>query len=240
VCILLLAVHCLSGSSRWYWMFGFKVHRSKYLFGRVNLEATYFATAHLFTINIDFLFEENIRWIDGNTFFSCLELSFCIAISSVATSKRWVYQSIILACTSYSLQAYLRGVRSPQTKTFCLRSIFLRHRCSSKQIFGCARIFSLLLPNLPKKFLCDFAYKFSPTKIMNTIFGMISKTALHVFFCKHWAAFFEMKQRWAPFLPGFSGILPRFSTNQTFGSVLAPPAPPAPPPPTPLFWDSVC
>ena len=51
--------------------------------------------------------------------------------------------------------------------------------------------------------------------------------------------FFEVKQRWAPFLPkfsgifsrnlgilfGFSGILPKFSTNQIFGDALAPPAP---------------
>jgi len=31
-----------------------------------------------------------------------------------------------------------------------------------------------------------------------------------VFFCKRWEPFSEVKQRWAPFLPGFSGL----STNQ--------------------------
>jgi len=49
-----------------------------------------------------------------------------------------------------------------------------------------------------------------------------------VFFYKSWAPFFQIKQRWAPFLAKFSGILPGFSTNQNFGCVLAPL------PPTPL------
>jgi len=37
-----------------------------------------------------------------------------------------------------------------------------------------------------------------------------------VFLCKPWAPFFEVKQRWAIFLPGFSGLLPRFLANQNF------------------------
>jgi len=36
---------------------------------------------------------------------------------------------------------------------------------------------------------------------------------LLVFFCKGWAPFLEIKQQWAPFLPGFSEIFPRFSRN---------------------------
>jgi len=32
-----------------------------------------------------------------------------------------------------------------------------------------------------------------------------------VFFCKRWTSFPEVKQPWAPFFPGFLGILPRFS-----------------------------
>jgi len=35
-----------------------------------------------------------------------------------------------------------------------------------------------------------------------------------VFLCKLGAPFFEVKQRWAPFLRGFSGHLPGFSANQ--------------------------
>jgi len=37
-----------------------------------------------------------------------------------------------------------------------------------------------------------------------------------VFLCKPWAPFFEVKQRWAPFSPGFSGPYPRFLANQNF------------------------
>jgi len=36
------------------------------------------------------------------------------------------------------------------------------------------------------------------------------KNGLHLFFCKRWAAFFEVKH-WAPFLPRFEEILPKFS-----------------------------
>jgi len=52
-----------------------------------------------------------------------------------------------------------------------------------------------------------------------------------VFFCKRGVPFFVIKQRWAPFLPGFSRILLGFLTYQKFGLALAPPASP---PPTPL------
>jgi len=56
-----------------------------------------------------------------------------------------------------------------------------------------------------------FAYKIFPSKIMKTFFGMTSKMGFRVFFCKHWAPFYEIKQGWAPFLPGYSEVLPRFS-----------------------------
>jgi len=46
--------------------------------------------------------------------------------------------------------------------------------------------------------------------------GVTSKIGFHAFFCKHWAPFFEVKQRLAP----FSGILPRFSTNQNIAARL--------------------
>jgi len=45
------------------------------------------------------------------------------------------------------------------------------HRCRSRQIFGGAKDFYPNFPKfLPEKFLCDFAYRFSPTKIMKTFF----------------------------------------------------------------------
>ena len=54
----------------------------------VELDAKYCVTAHLFIININSVFEEIIRWSDGDPFFSCLELSFYVAISSVARGRR--------------------------------------------------------------------------------------------------------------------------------------------------------
>jgi len=44
---------------------------------------------------------------------------------------------------------------------------------------------------------------------MKALFDVTSKKGL-------WAPFFEVKQRWEPFLPRFSGIVPGFLTNQNF------------------------
>ena len=52
-----------------------------------ELVVKYFATAHLFIININSVFEEIIRWSDGDPYFRSLDLSFYIAISSVARGK---------------------------------------------------------------------------------------------------------------------------------------------------------
>jgi len=58
-------------------------------------------------------------------------------------------------------------------------------------------------PKLPEKVCVTFAYKFSPTKVMKSIFEVTFKNGLHAFFCKRQTSCFEVKQRWAPFLPGF-------------------------------------
>jgi len=53
-----------------------------------------------------------------------------------------------------------------------------------------------------------------------------------VLFCKHWVRFFEIKQRWSPFLPSFRIICPDFQRFyqdfqqiKTFGVKLAPQLP---------------
>jgi len=80
-----------------------------------------------------------------------------------------------------------------------------------------AKDFFSNFPKLSGKVFCaTFAYKFSPIKISKTFFDVTSKNGLHVFFCKPWAPFFEVKQRRAPILRGFSGMLPRFSADQNF------------------------
>ena len=59
---------------------------------------------------------------------------------------------------------------------------------------------------------------------------MTSEKRIHVFFCKRWEPFSEVKQCWAPFLLEFSGIFTGFQQIKTFGGTLSPPAPPLPTP----------
>jgi len=54
---------------------------------------------------------------------------------------------------------------------------------------------------------------------------MTSKKGLHCIFLQTLGAIFEIKQRWAPFLPGLSGILPEFSTKQNFWGCVCTPTP---------------
>ena len=84
----------------------------------VELDVKYFATPHLFIMDIHSVFEEIIKWSNGDPFFSCLEFGCYIAISSVARDK--------CITTGFLHIVYRRGVRSSQTKTCCLPSIFLR------------------------------------------------------------------------------------------------------------------
>jgi len=79
------------------------------------------------------------------------------------------------------------------------------------------RIFARMSPNLPEKlFVQLLTAMILPQDHQDLFLVLNAKKDLHVFFCKPWAPFFEVKQRWVPFLPGFSGILPRFSANQNF------------------------
>jgi len=90
------------------------------------------------------------------------------------------------------------------------------HRFRSRQSFGYAKDFCPNFPKLPEKFCVTFAYKFSPTKIIKTFFGVTSKKVFMCFSAKLGRYFFKVKQRWASFLRWFSGMLPRFPANQNF------------------------
>jgi len=81
----------------------------------------------------------------------------------------------------------------------------------------CPKDFCPHIPKLARKVICAILPAiFLPQRSSRPFFGVTSKKGLHVFFCKPRAPFFEVKQRLVPFLPGFSGILPRFSANQNF------------------------
>jgi len=110
------------------------------------------------------------------------------------------------------------------------------HRFRSREIFCVAKDICPNFPKLSRKVICAaFTYKFSPTKIMKTFFGVTSEKGLHVIFCKPWAPFFEAKQGWAPFSRGFTGMFPRFSANQNFWGCAEPP----PPTSTTVFHNSI-
>jgi len=91
------------------------------------------------------------------------------------------------------------------------------HKCRSKKIFGREKD-CCLKSEVP--FCVTFANKFSPIK--NPFLGMTSTKKIYVFFCKRWPPFFEVKQRWVTFLPGFSGILLGFQLIKTFGLCFEP------------------
>jgi len=104
------------------------------------------------------------------------------------------------------------------------------HRCRSRQISRGAKDFCANFPKLARKvFWATFAYKVSATDLFlvwipKKVFMCFLQTLGTIFWVKQ-------EQRWAPFLPRFSGILPRFSTDQNFWGMLAPPLP------TPLLPD---
>jgi len=111
------------------------------------------------------------------------------------------------------------------------------HRRRSRQIFGVRRMLPEFPQTCPKSFLWNFCIQIFSHKHHEDLFLVQPpRKGLHVCLCKPWAPFFEVKQRWALFLPGFSGLLPRLSANQNFWDWLATSAPP---PPTPLLFITV-
>ena len=110
------------------------------------------------------------------------------------------------------------------------------HKCSSKQMFQNAKD---IFPNFPK-FARNVSVRLLPTISLpqrRPFFGVSSnKKDLNVFSGNRWAPFCEIKQRWVPFLLGFSEILPRLLTNQTFLGCACTPAQPTP---TPLRYTAL-
>jgi len=100
--------------------------------------------------------------------------------------------------------------------------MLFHRRCGSRHIFEvrlCVpRIFDRIFPNLPEKMFVQLL----PAIVLQQrswrpFLVWPPKKGRRVFFCKPWAPFFEIRQRWVPFLPGFSGILPNFQQIKTFG-----------------------
>jgi len=73
------------------------------------------------------------------------------------------------------------------------------------KFFGVRRILPEFSQTCPKSFgrLC---LQFFSLGDHEDLFGMTSKKGFRVFVCKRWTPFYEIKQSWRPFLPGFSKI----------------------------------
>jgi len=87
----------------------------------------------------------------------------------------------------FPLYRFKRGVMGPEVP--------FHHWCRSRQIFRGAKDFSRISPNLPEKvFVQLLPTNFLQQRSIRSVFGLTSRTGLHVFFCKPWAPFFEIKQ----------------------------------------------
>ena len=90
------------------------------------------------------------------------------------------------------------------------------------------RIFARISPNSPKIFCATFAYKFSPTKIIKTFFGVTSKKVFMCFSAKLGRYFLKSSNVGRHFYADFQGCCPDFQQIKTFGDLLTPSAPPPP------------
>ena len=111
-------------------------------------------------------------------------------------------------------------------------------RCRSRLIlrmrFFARKIIARMSPNVPEKLFVQLLPAiFLPQRSSRPFFGVTSKKALHVFFCKPWAPFFEASNVGCHFYPDFRGFCPDFQQIKTFGGALAPS------PPTPLLFITV-
>jgi len=76
------------------------------------------------------------------------------------------------------------------------------------------------LPEFPQTsrndFYAIFDYKFSPTKIIKTFFGVTSKKGLHVFYCKPWAPLFLSQATFGAIFTRIFKDAAQFSANENF------------------------
>ena len=91
------------------------------------------------------------------------------------------------------------------------------------KFLGVQRIFTQIFPNLPKKFLCNFCRPFFSVTFQKMVFTCFPANVGR--------QFFEVKQRWAPFMPkflvffldiwgfcsDFQGFCPNFQKIKIFG-----------------------
>jgi len=105
------------------------------------------------------------------------------------------------------------------------------------KFLGYEAFFSEFPQTCPKSFLCNFANKFSPTKIMKVFFWCdLQKKVFMCFSTNFGCDFLKSNNAGRHLYPDFQGFCSDFQQINTFGGALAPPAPP---PPTPLLFITV-
>jgi len=111
------------------------------------------------------------------------------------------------------------------------------HRCRSRQILEVRRILPDSPQTCPKSFLCNFACKFSPTKIMKTSFWCnLQNNAFMFFYANRGSHCMKSNNVGRHFYQDFQGFCPDFQQIKTFGEALATHAAPAL---TPLLFKQI-
>jgi len=85
-----------------------------------------------------------------------------------------------------------------ETLPYLLFKISKHIDVGASKFLGVQRNFAQNFPNLPKKLLCNIYRPF--------LWCSLHKNGLNLFFCKPWAPFLKVKQRWVSFLPDFQGF----------------------------------
>ena len=140
----------------------------------------------------------------------CSEVYFISSYSSETVMKLTTAEISHLNVTSWTrpclLRAKLRSTPPDHLHSEISFWCTCNHKCRSKQNFGVRRIFARISPNLPKKSLCGFCLQIVSYKDheLKTFFGVTSKKAFICFSANLERNFFEVKQHWAPSLPGLS------------------------------------
>jgi len=96
------------------------------------------------------------------------------------------------------------------------------HWCSSRQIFGVRKIFARISVNFPEKFLCNFADRFSPIKIMKNFFWCDLQKKVKCFSANLGCHFLKSNNAGRNLYSDFKGFCQDVSKSNLLGVCLQP------------------
>ena len=115
----------------------------------------------------------------------------------------------------------------------------MSHRCRSRQIFGCAKDFGRIFPNLPEKKLqnSDLQNKNSSFHFERQFFQITACWASFFPYLQEFCSYFQrVREGFQRFCPHFTELCRECNQIKTFGDALSPP------PPTPVtcpMWHAI-